>query len=51
MLARTKDYMLIYRKFDHLKVIEYSNLDFIGYMDIKKSIFGYLFLLAGGTIS
>ena len=32
-------------------MIRYSNLDFIGCVDIRKSIFGYLFLLAGGEIS
>ncbi|XP_038970866.1 secreted RxLR effector protein 161-like [Phoenix dactylifera] len=50
-LQGTKNYMLTYRKSDSLEVIGYSDLDFAGCVDSRKSTFGYLFLLAGGAIS
>jgi len=43
--------MLTYRKSDHLEVIGYTDLDFASCMDTRKSIFGYVYLLAGGAIS
>jgi len=43
--------MLIYRRFDHLEVIRYSDSDFAGCMDTRKSTLGYVFLLAGGPVS
>ena len=43
--------MLTYRKSDHLEVIGYSDSDFAGCVDIRKSAFSYTFRLAGGTIS
>jgi len=50
-LQETKDHMLTYRRYNHLEVIEYTNLDFTGCMDTRKSTFGYVYLLAGGAIS
>ncbi|XP_050945518.1 secreted RxLR effector protein 161-like [Cucumis melo] len=50
-LQGTKDYMLTYKRSDHLKVIGYSNSNFSGCVDKRKSTFGYLFLLAEGAIS
>ncbi|XP_047257553.1 secreted RxLR effector protein 161-like [Capsicum annuum] len=50
-LQGTKDHMLIYRRSDHLDVVGYSDSDYDGCVDTKKSTFGYLFLLAGGAIS
>ncbi|TYK14596.1 Retrovirus-related Pol polyprotein from transposon TNT 1-94 [Cucumis melo var. makuwa] len=50
-LQGTKDYMLTYKRSDHLEVIGYSDLDFVGCVDSRKSTFGYLFLLAEGAIS
>ncbi|XP_070019556.1 secreted RxLR effector protein 161-like [Nicotiana sylvestris] len=50
-LKGTKDYMLIYRRSKHLKVVGYSDLDFAGCIDTRKSMFGYLFQLAEGAIS
>ena len=47
----TKDRMLTYRRSDHLEVIGYSDSDYAGCMDSRKSTFGYLFLLAGWAIS
>ncbi|XP_059638549.1 secreted RxLR effector protein 161-like [Cornus florida] len=50
-LQGTKNYMLIFRRTGDLEVIDYSNSDFAGCVDSKRSTFGYLFLLARGTIS
>ncbi|KAA0061426.1 F-box/FBD/LRR-repeat protein [Cucumis melo var. makuwa] len=50
-LQGTKDYMLTYKRSDHLEVIGYSDSDFAGCVDTRKSTFGYLFLLAEGAIS
>ncbi|KAA0032876.1 Retrovirus-related Pol polyprotein from transposon TNT 1-94 [Cucumis melo var. makuwa] len=50
-LQGTKDYMLTYKRSDHLEVIGYSDSDFTGCVDTRKSTFGYLFLLAEGAIS
>ncbi|XP_049348760.1 secreted RxLR effector protein 161-like [Solanum verrucosum] len=41
-LKGTKDYMLMYRKFNHLEVTGYSDSDFAGCVDTRKSTFGYL---------
>lgn len=49
-LQGTKDHMLSYRRSDHLKVIGYSDSDFAGCVDTRKSTFGYLYLLAEGAI-
>ena len=46
----TKDYMLTFRRSDQLKVIGYSDLDFAGCVNSRKSTFGYLFLLGEGAI-
>ena len=43
--------MLMYRRVDNLKVVEYSNYDFGGCYDDRKSTSGYIFKLAGGVIS
>jgi len=43
--------MLTYRKYDHLEVIGYTDSDFVGCVDTRKSTFGYVYLLAGGAIS
>jgi hypothetical protein len=50
-LQGTKNYMLTFRKSDNLKVIGYSDSDFSGCVDSKKSTSGYIFMLAGGLIS
>ena len=50
-LQGTKDHMLTYRRSDHLEVTGYSDSDFAGCVDTRKSTFGYLYLLAGGAIS
>ena len=50
-LQGTKDFMLTYRKSDALEVVRYSDADFAGWVDFKKSTSGYIFTLAGGAIS
>ena len=50
-LQRTKDYMLTYRKSDHLEIIGYSYSDFARCRDSMKSTSCYIYLLAGGAIS
>lgn len=50
-LQGTKDHMLTYKRSDHLEVIGYSDSDYAGCVDSRKSTFGYVFLMAGGAIS
>ncbi|XP_052110338.1 secreted RxLR effector protein 161-like [Arachis duranensis] len=50
-LQGTKEHMLTYRRSNHLEAIGYSDSDFAGCVDTRKSTFGYLYLLAGGAIS
>ena len=50
-LQGTKDYMLTYRRSDQLEVIGYSDSDFAGCSDTRKSTLGYVFLLAEEAIS
>ncbi|RVW67823.1 Retrovirus-related Pol polyprotein from transposon TNT 1-94 [Vitis vinifera] len=50
-LQGTKDYKLMYRRTSNLEVVGYSDSDFAGYVDSRKSTSGYIFILAGGAIS
>ncbi|RVW30670.1 Retrovirus-related Pol polyprotein from transposon TNT 1-94 [Vitis vinifera] len=50
-LQRTKDYMLTYRRSSHLEIVGYSNSDFAGCLDSRRSTSGYIFMLAGGAVS
>ena len=50
-LQGTKDHMLTYRRCDLLEVLGYSNSDFSGCTNTRKSTFGYMFLLDGEAIS
>ncbi|XP_042983347.1 secreted RxLR effector protein 161-like [Carya illinoinensis] len=50
-LQGTKDYQLTFRRTDNLEVTGYSDSDFVGCSDSRKSISGYVFLLASGAIS
>jgi hypothetical protein len=44
--------MLTYKKLDTpLEIVGYSDLDFVDYLDIEKSISGYIFTLANRAIS
>ena len=50
-LQGTKEHMLTYKRSNNLEVIGYSDSDYAGCVDTRKSTFGYLFLLANGAIS
>ncbi|KAL8160866.1 hypothetical protein V2J09_012355 [Rumex salicifolius] len=50
-LQGTKSHMLTYRHSDQLEVIGYTDSDFGGCEDSRKSTSGYVFVLAGGAIS
>ncbi|XP_075656456.1 secreted RxLR effector protein 161-like [Castanea sativa] len=50
-LQGIKDYILAFKRSDNLEVIGYSDSDFAGCFDSRKSTFGYLFMLDGGAIS
>ena len=50
-LQNTKEYMLMYKKTENLEVVGYSDADFAGCVDTKKSTLGYVFMLANGAIS
>ena len=47
----TENLMLTYKRSDNLEVVGYSDADFAGCVDTKKSTSGYIFTLAGGAIS
>ncbi|XP_039141327.1 secreted RxLR effector protein 161-like [Dioscorea cayenensis subsp. rotundata] len=50
-LQGTKEYKLTYRISDNLEVIGYSDSDYAGCLDSRRSTSGYIFMLAGGAIS
>ncbi|XP_047325431.1 secreted RxLR effector protein 161-like [Impatiens glandulifera] len=50
-LKRTKDFMLTYKKSDQLEIVGYSDSDFTGCQDSRRSTSSYIFMLAGGAIS
>ena len=50
-LKGTKDYMLTYKHVNCLEVVGYSDSDFVGCQESRKSILGYVYLLANGAIS
>ena len=50
-LQGTKDYMLTYRRTDNLEIIGYSDSDYAGCKDTRKSTSGYIFMLSNGPIS
>ena len=50
-LQRTKHYSLTYRRSYQLEIVGYSDLDFAGCQDSRRSTSGYIYLLAGGAIS
>ena len=47
----TKGLMLTYRKSDSLEIEGYSDADFAGDIDDRKSTSGYVFTLTGGAVS
>ncbi|KAH9793735.1 hypothetical protein KPL71_004641 [Citrus sinensis] len=50
-LQRTNEYMLTYKRSDQLEIIGYSDSDFAGCQDSRRSTSGYIYMLAGGAIS
>ena len=38
--------MLTYQRIETLKVVGFSDFDYAGYVDDKKSTFGYIFMMA-----
>lgn len=50
-LQGTKDYMLMFRRTDEFEVLGYSDSDYAGCLDSRKSTSGYIFMLAGGAVS
>ena len=50
-LQGTKNYVFMYRHIDNLEVNGYSDTDFIGCLDSRKSTSGHVFMLAIGAIS
>lgn len=50
-LKRTRDFVLTYRKSDNLEIIGYSDSNFAGFPDSRRSTSGYIFLLARGVVS
>ena len=50
-LQRTKDFKLTYWRSDHLEIIGYSDSDFDGCIDSRRSTSKYVFMLAKGVVS
>ena len=50
-LQGTKDYLLMYRQTDSLDMIGYSDVDFAGCVDSRKSTSGYIFIMTSGAVS
>ena len=45
-----KDLMLTYRHIDTLEVVGFSDPDYVGCMDDKKSTSSYIFMMAEGVV-
>jgi hypothetical protein len=43
--------MLIYERSDSFEIVDYSDSDFVVYLDTDRSTSGYVFKLACGAIS
>ncbi|XP_074266373.1 secreted RxLR effector protein 161-like [Silene latifolia] len=50
-LQGTKDYMLMFRRTGNLEVVGYSDSDYAGCIDSRKSTSGYVLMLADGAMS
>ena len=50
-LQITKDYMITYQRSNHLEIVGYSDSNFAGCLDSRRSTSGYIFMLAGGVVS
>ena len=47
----TKDLMLTYRLTDTLEVVRFSDSNYRGCVDDKKSTYGYIFMVTEGVVS
>ena len=45
-LQGTKDYMLTYKRTNNLDIMGYSDFDYAGCKDTKRSTYGYVFMLS-----
>ncbi|XP_031112221.1 secreted RxLR effector protein 161-like [Ipomoea triloba] len=50
-LKGTKDYKLVFRKMNTLDIVGYSDANFAGCIDSRKSTSGNIFIMVGGAIS
>ena len=50
-LQGTKDLMLAYQRTDTLEVVRFSDSDYAGCLDDKKSTYGYIFMISKGVVS
>ena len=50
-LQGIKDFMLTYRHTDTLEEVCFSDFNYTGCMDDKKSTFGYIFMMVEGAVS
>lgn len=50
-LQGTKDFVLTYQQSNILNIVGYSNADYVGCPDDRKSTSSYIFMIAGGVIS
>ena len=50
-LQRIKDYMLTYQRSNQLKIIKYTNSDFVECQDSMNSTLDYIYLLTGDVVS
>ena len=50
-LQGTKDYMLMYRQTNNLDLVGYSDANFAGYVDSRKSTSGYILIMVDRAVS
>ena len=50
-LQGTKDLMLTYRCTNTFETVGFSDSDYVGYVDDKKSTYDYIFMMAKGAVS
>ncbi|GAV57758.1 hypothetical protein CFOL_v3_01294, partial [Cephalotus follicularis] len=50
-LKRTRDFMLTYRRAEDLQLVRFSESDFAGCQDNRKSTSGYVFMMADRAVS
>ena len=46
-----KDYMLTYMRSDQFEITRYLDINFVNCLNSRKYNLGFIFMLAGGTIS